>query len=119
MTRKEYFDRLESVAVDKEKVGIVNELYGTELPEILQKIVSTADEPGFLGDGLRILSFDEVINAESYLHVDFKGKKVIPVADCGENDFVVYHFDDSTWSKFNITDEIVFKIRTSITDLVF
>lgn len=44
-----------------------------------------------MDDGVRILAFKEILNAKEELHVDFKADGIIPVADCGENDFIVYH----------------------------
>ena len=41
----------------------------------------------------------------------------IPLIDCGENDFIVYHFVDKIWSKFNIIDETVFK-KNSLKELL-
>ncbi len=48
------------------------------------------------------------------LHVSFKDKEIIPLIDCGENDFIVYHFMDKIWSKFNIIDETVLRRRTAL-----
>lgn len=43
------------------------------------------------------------------MHIAFKDKGIIPLVDCGENDFIVYHFKAKIWSKFNIIDETVFQ----------
>lgn len=47
-------------------------------------------------DGLRVLSASEIIQAEEDLHVNFIEKQFLPVADCGDNNFVVYHFADNS-----------------------
>ena len=52
------------------------------------------------------------------LHVSFRDKEIIPLIDCGENDFIVYHFMDKIWSKFNIIDETVFKKKNSLEELL-
>ena len=67
---------------------------------------------------MRILSYKEILNAEYDLHVDFKTKQMIPLADCGDNDFVVYHFDTHEWSKFNIIDEVTFKKRKTLAEVL-
>ena len=72
----------------------------------------------FFDDGYRTLSVAEILEAEHDLHVDFISQHMIPVIDCGENDFVVYLFCDKVWSKFNIVDECFFKRRTSMRDLM-
>ena len=43
---------------------------------------------------------------------------MIPLIDCSDNDFIVYHFDSKTWSKFNIIDECVFKEKESLDELL-
>ena len=80
--------------------------------------ISGSNKTVFLDDNIRILSFDEIINAEKELHVDFKSNQIIPLVDCGENDFIVYHFFDKIWSKFNIVDETVFKKKNSLQELL-
>lgn len=118
MDKKEYFAKLELVSIDDKKMKTISELYSANLPEVLQKIISYAKDPIFFDDGIRILSYDEMIDAEEDLHIDFKRKGIIPVADCGENDFIVYHYNDSLWSKYNIIDESVFKKRRTIEELL-
>ncbi len=118
MTKKEYLQRLAAIKVNSKKVKKVETSYGTELPEIIRKIVTSADETIFFDDGFRILSLDEICDAEKDLHVNFKEKGIIPLADCGENDFIVYHFEDEIWSKFNIIDETVFKKKSGFEELL-
>ena len=82
------------------------------------KLSQRAGESVFLDGGVRILSFDEIVAAKKDLHIEFKAKGMIPIVDCGENDFIVYHFNDNIWSKFNIVDESVFKKKKSIEELL-
>ena len=112
MTKEEYFDMLKDCVIDKDTIDKVQEKYGTDLPGCVHRILSCAKEPVFL-DNVRILSIDEIMDAEEDLSVDFMGKQIIPIADVGDNDFVVYHFDDGTWSLFNIVDEFDFMKRSS------
>lgn len=118
MTKKEYFQNLANVKIDKSKTKKVEALYGTDIPEIVEKIVSCADETVFFDDGSRILSINEICDAEKDLHVNFIEKKVIPLADCGENDFIIYHLEGKYWAKFNIIDEIVFKKKNTLAELL-
>lgn len=118
MTKKEYVAQLPAKKTDEKKVSKVQDIYGTEIPDIVKKIISNNDESIFFDDDYRILSYQEVVDAETDLHVDFKAKGVIPLADCGENDFIVYHFNDGIWSKFNIIDETVFKKKNTIEELL-
>ena len=118
MIKKEYLEHLSKKRIESKKVTKVQEIYGAEFPEIVNKIISNSNESIFFDDGCRMLSFDEIVDAENDLHVDFKEKGIIPLVDCGENDFVVYHFKDAIWSKFNIIDETVFKKKNCIDELL-
>ena len=118
MTKKEYIDQLPKKMIDAKKVEKVQSVYGAKFSETVKKIISNSDESIFFDDDYRILSYQEILDAESDLHVNFKDKGIIPIADCGENDFVVYHFIDNSWSKFNINDEVIFKRRATIEELL-
>lgn len=118
MTKKEYLEKVLRAVIDDAKVSKVQKIYGCKLPDIIQKIVSNSDEATFFDDDTRILSLDEIVDAEKDLHVDFISKKIIPLADCGDNDFIVYHFEDDVWSKFNIVDETIFKKRNDLSELL-
>ena len=118
MTRNEYLDQIERKKIDDSKVKKIESIYKSELSELLKKIVSNSAETEFLDDGIRILSFDEIVDAEKDLHVNFKDLGILPIADCGENDFIVYHFAKDTWSKFNILDEICFKEKNELKELL-
>lgn len=118
MTGKEYLSSLAGVKPDKEKTDRVASVYTDHLPEIILKIVSNAQEPIFLDDDSRVLSYDEIVDAEKDLHVPFKERGMMPLVDCGENDFIVYHFENRIWSKFNIIEETVFKKKNSLEELL-
>ncbi len=118
MTGKEYLSSLAGIKPDQKKADRVASLYTSNLPQIIQKIISRAKEPVFLDDGSRVLAYDEIVDAEKDLHVAFKERGMIPLVDCGENDFIVYHFEDRIWSKFNIIDETVFKKKKGLEELL-
>lgn len=118
MTRSEYINALARLKIDSSKVSKLEKDYEASFPNTVKKIISNADDTIFFDDEYRVLSFDEVEDAEKDLHVDFKSKGIIPLLDCGENDFIVYHFKDDFWSKFNIIDETVFKKKKSLDELL-
>jgi len=118
MTKREYLNQLSKAEIDVEKVDELQKLYEAELPDIVKKLVSNNDETIFLEDETRILSYHEIVNAEAELHVNFKENGIIPLADCGDNNFIVYHFNVKPWSKFNIEDETVFKKKPDLEDLL-
>lgn len=118
MTKKEYMKQLPDKPIDAKKVEEIEAIYHAKLPELIKKMVSNADESIFFDDDDRILSYKEIADAQVDLHVNFKSMGMIPLADCGENDFIVYHFADGSWSKFNIVDETVFKKRNALDELL-
>lgn len=118
MKKNEYLSSLESVAIDAKKIEKIQKAYNVDLPEVIQKMITLANETLFFDDGTRVLSFEEIVDAEKDLHVAFKEKGIIPLVDCGENDFIVYHFGDRVWSKFNIVDETIFKKKNNLEELL-
>ncbi len=118
MTKESFLEVLSHIDVDIEKVNLVHQIYNQVLPEVIVKIVSLCSEPVFLDDGTRILAFDEIIDAERDLQIPFSAKELIPIADCGDNDFIVYDFSCASWAKYNIVDEIEFKKRNALSDLL-
>ncbi len=117
MTRKEFLMKLESVLVNDEVVQSVEGIYGHTLSMVIKQILSISEESIFFDDGWRTLSFAEILDAQADLHVDFKTLGFVPVIDCGDNDFVVFHMEDDTWSKYNIVDGTVFMKKAQLEDL--
>ena len=113
MTGKEYINSLKEVNFDTEMIEKVSDIYSGDFPDIVKKLISNAKEPVFLDNDYRIFSFDEILDAETDLHVSFSDKGILPLVDCGDNDFIVYQYMEMLWSKFNITDEIVFSKKNS------
>lgn len=118
MTKKEYLLLLEKGSINSSRIQEVQKIYKNELPEIIKKIVSYSENSIFFDDGYRVLSFQEIIDAEHDLHIGFAEMNIIPIMDCGENDFIVYHLKSNMWSKFNIIDESVFKKKTELNELL-
>lgn len=105
-------------SIDDEKVKKIQELYEDEFPEFIKKMISFVDDVIFLENSYRLLSYDEILNAEDELKVEFGKQGVLPLIDCGENDFISYGTNDGSWFVFNIVDEIRFKERESLSELL-
>lgn len=118
MTRKEYLIQLEGVTPDPEVVRRAENVYGFSLPTAVKQMLSFSKESIFFDDEWRTLSLAEVLDAQDDLHVDFKALGLLPVIDCGENDFIVYHADNQGWSKYNIVDEVAFKEKAHFEELL-
>ena len=116
MTRKEYLSAVEACEINDARVEEVEKIY-SKIPDLVKKMLSYSTDSIFFDDGYRTLSMAEIMDAEKDLHINFAEKNMMPVADCGENDFIVYHSDTGIWSKFNIVDESMFKRKNSLADL--
>lgn len=117
MTILEFINKLDEQEIDNDKACKLEKIYSSNIPPIISKIISFASESVFF-DTYRALSFNEICEAEDELCVDFIGKEIIPVIDCGCNDFIVFHCKSNEWSKFNIVDECVFKKKNSLEELL-
>ena len=82
MTNKEYLESIEGLHINNAKVSKIESLYGTEMSEIIKRIISNNDRTIFLEE-CRVLSYDEIVDAEVDLHVDFKGKQILPCLIAG------------------------------------
>lgn len=108
MNRKEFLDSLKSVSISpdvKEKVtGIYN-----GVPNIILEILTKYPSPELFDENeSRTLSLNEVIHAEEDNGVPFGSKNIIPIADFGDNDYIVYNSDQKKWCMYNILDETIF-----------
>ena len=117
MTKTEFLAQLSAAAVDSEKTKAVGTVYKGELPDIIQKIITCCNETVFF-DNTRILAYEEILCAPQELHVDFDVRHLIPIADQGDNDFVVYHMVEKKWYLFNIIDKTLFKERSTFQELI-
>ena len=118
MTIKEYLDALEAVEINKERVDKLIEIYGNEIPTIVQKIASFDMEDYFLGDEIRILSFDGIIYADDDLNARFKDARLIPLADLMDGDYAVYNCVTGKWNMCNAYEGILFDEQDSLEKLL-
>ncbi|MBR5210585.1 MAG: hypothetical protein IKV67_12130 [Paludibacteraceae bacterium] len=118
MDKKEFLESLHDNNIDDMKVKKIEDLYKCDISDEVKQIVSNCDETIFFDDDSRVLSFDEILDAEEDLHVEFIKKKMLPLFDCLDNDFVVYKTDTHTWMKFNIVDEIDYEEADSLEEIL-
>ena len=118
MTKKNYLESLSTQNGDSAAVIELEAKYNCKFAEIVRKIITSAGETIFFDDDWRVLSTDEMRDAEHDLHVDFVKLGFLPLFDCGENDFIVYHTQDETYSMFNIVDECVFSEHKHLEEII-
>lgn len=105
----DFFKSLDNVKVDTKVVRDVEKAYDCWIPSEVARIICKAKKGEFVGNNSRILSLNEILNAEKDLGVKFASKGLVPIADTGNNDFIVYDSKKNNFSKFNITDQVQFK----------
>lgn len=109
MTITEYLYDVVKSSVEMRKVKKIERIYGKINNVLVKKILSHADKTTFLDDNWRVLAYDEIQQADDDLHVNFRDRKLLPLIDSGDNNFIVYHLAEDIWSKFNIVDETIFR----------
>ena len=58
------------------------------------------------------------MNAEPFLHVDFKDRGLLPLFDLYENDFICYQMQNDQFVVFNIIDFSEFDHSSSLMELL-
>lgn len=120
MSINDFIIAIDSVKINPNVDNILYNIYSIQLPEIIKKIFSVSQESIFFSglDFCRLLSLEEVQNAEKQLHINFIEKKIIPIFDTGDNNFIVFNIKDSSWAKFNIVDEILYFSNRTFKDIL-
>lgn len=116
MTIMEYLKETLTVSAPTVQQSEIEKMFGIYLEKEPKKIISHIDsEIFFEGQNfLKLLSKQEILDCCGDLNVDFINKKIIPVFDLGDNDYIVFSYGDNWWYKFNIVDEVLFSKHKSI-----
>lgn len=117
VTKKEFLKTVAGTKINSDFLSKIEQTYGCLTSSTVQQLVSIQKEALFFDD-FRLLSNDEIINATEELHVDFITRNILPLIDCGDNDFIVFHIKTNKWSRFNIVDECSFKERNSLEEVL-
>lgn len=117
MTLIDCLQEIRNTQVDSRVSKTLKKAYGSKVPVIIEQTVSFFKSGGFV-EGYRFLSLDEIEYAEDDLHVNFKRNGLIPLIDCGDNDFAVYNYIEGKWMMFNIVEQVCFKTKNELDDLL-
>lgn len=119
ITTKEFLSKIKTVKINESKIRQIEKIYGS-IPKEVQKIISSSSRTIFFSnkDGYRTLSISEIIDAEKDMQINFVKEKMIPIIDCSDNDFIVFHTDTKTWSKYNVDDDRIYKETHKFEDLL-
>lgn len=119
ITTKEFLSKIKTININESKIRQIEKIYGS-IPKEVQKIISSSSRTIFFSnkDGYRTLSISEIIDAEKDMQINFVKEKMIPIIDCSDNDFIVFHTDTKTWSKYNVDDDRIYKETHKFEDLL-
>ena len=117
MTMTECLVQINNIEIDSKVHRTLSETYSSTFPSIVERIVTFFQTGGFVCD-YRFLSLDEIEHADEDLHVDFINRKILPLIDCFDNDFIVYDFHGKKWMKFNIIELVAFNVKDSLEELL-
>lgn len=118
MTAKEYLKEALSSEINISYIEKVEKKYNAKLSLQAKAFISCSNSTIFFDEDKRLLEFSEILNAEEYLHVNFKIRGIVPIIDCNDNDFIVYDYKNDSWGKFNIIDKILFKKNNKVEDIL-
>lgn len=117
MNRREFIESLKDVSVSADVRDKLSEMY-KEIPDIILKVLTKYPAPELFDENeSRTLSLNEVLHAEEDNGVPFKSRNIIPIADFGDNDFIVYDNNQKKWCMYNILDETIFNEEESFEKL--
>lgn len=118
MTKQEYLDSIHQYPTDEEKTTAISKLYRTRIDGLIAKIISFSDKAGFIEEERRAFSFNEIMNASKDYGKDFISLGVIPFIDAYDNDLIVYVIAEDLWAKYNLSDEVIFKKRADLEEVL-
>lgn len=118
MTKQEYIDNVKKHPENSERIRAISDIYGTEITGQIAQIVSFADNADFIGEERRAFTFSEILNAAKDYNIDFKALGIIPIIDAYDNELIVYVISDNIWAKYSMSDDVLFKKRTSLEEIL-
>ena len=90
MNYKDFLATIRYNAENANKVKQIEQLYSAIIPDAVACIISNLDKTVFLDSEsfVRLLDYQEVLDAEADLNVEFVSKGIIPLFDLGDNDYL-------------------------------
>ncbi len=117
MTVSGCFKQISATEPNNSIAAKLNEVYDVKMPKMIVQLVTLFEKGGFVED-YRFLSLNEIVYAEDDLHIPFKRICIIPLIDCGDNDFIVYNFAEDVWLRYNIVEEVAFAKKKTLSEML-
>lgn len=118
MTSSEYIMALTKVKISNADGHDLKKKYGRDIPKVILQIAAYDEKAVFLDNGTRMLSGDEILNFKKDMKLDDSSSTLVPIADKGDNDFVVYDMKSGKWMIFNAVDSTAFRKSGTFVNLL-
>lgn len=118
MNKVEYLEAVVACEVDSKRVDQVETLYKIKVSELLAKVISYAGQVTFFDEERRALSFEGIMYASEDIGVDFIERKMIPVIDAYDLNYIVYMAEENTWAIYNVADDDIFEEAESLENVL-
>ena len=112
-----FAEKAKTWEVEEDIVNAIEKVYACKLPNEVKHIVSCNGE-NRISDFARVLSVEEILSANEIMQIDFIGKKLVPLLDILDNDFIAYDIEQKKYVSINIVEDIVFDSSENIDDLI-
>lgn len=118
MNKKEYLSAVNSATIMQDRIEAISKIYGVEINNTVAGVISLADQIDFFDEERRALSYAEIFNPVRNLKIDFVKLQAIPLIDAYDNTYIVYMIQDEKWGKFNSIDNVFFKRRSTLAEVL-
>lgn len=118
MKKQDFINKLIEMKINDKIVELVEKKYLCKLNDEVKRVLSFEDINFSINDESRLLSSDDILNADKKYDYEFTKKHLIPLMDCSDNDLLVYDVEKKQYSKFNIVDKLLFKDKKSISECI-
>ena len=118
MNKQEFINSALVHEINEDRVKEISELYKVQLEEVIQKIISIADEVDFFDEERRMLSYDEIKSGSKLLGINVVEEGMIPLIDAYDCNYIVYLIRDGSWAKYTTVDKMMFKKRNTLEEIL-
>ena len=122
---EQFAEKLQSCEVDEEKVLEVENAYGIKAPEMLRRMVTmcTNDDDNYVANVMvnifRFMTISELLNPIEKLGVDCKSMGYVPVADCLNEDMIVYSYKKKKWLWRDKNNDTIYMEEDNLWDILW
>lgn len=115
MNELSYIEECENCEINDSLVKKIESMYSVSLPVFVKKLLSYVPDDYFCGDW-RILASDEILMQPQWMAHDFATKKILPLIDVGDMEYISYLADENKWAIVSDSDGVCFRYKDNLRD---